>query len=76
METEIVIACFALIGTMFSSFVGGVMSSRLTRHRISELEKKVDKHNKLVERMQGAEDNIKFIYSIVDDLKKGGVHHD
>lgn len=76
METEIIVATVALIGTMFSSFVGGVMSSRLTRHRINELEKKVDKHNRLIERMQGAEDNIKFIYSIVDDLKKGGLHHD
>ncbi len=76
METEIIVATVALIGTMFSSFIGGVMSSRLTRHRIDELEKKVDKHNRLIERMQGAEDNIKFIYSIVDDLKKGGIHHD
>lgn len=42
----------ALIGT----FGGILASNKLTSYRISELEKKVDKHNNLVERMYHLEE--------------------
>lgn len=64
MDNEIIVALFALIGTGF----GTVASARLTIYRIEQLEKKMDKHNglmermfKLEERMCGAEDDISYL---------------
>ncbi len=48
----------ALISGVFSAAAafGGVLTSqRLSGYRIEQLEKKVDKHNNLVERMTAAE---------------------
>lgn len=47
MPTEII----ALIGTAIGTFGGILMSNKLTIYRIEQLEKKMDKHNTVVERM-------------------------
>lgn len=41
---------FALIGTLAGTFGGILTGSRLTTYRLEQLEKKVEKHNTLVER--------------------------
>jgi hypothetical protein len=50
MQTEIIIAGMSLIGTLAGTFGGILVSSRLTNYRIEQLEKRVDKHNNLIER--------------------------
>ena len=50
METEIVVALIALAGSALGTFAGIVTSARLTTYRIEQLEKKVDKHNTVIER--------------------------
>lgn len=50
MNTEIIVALIALLGSAIGTFAGVVTSSRLTSYRIEQLEKKVDKHNTVVER--------------------------
>lgn len=50
MSSEIIVALIAGAGTLIGTFGGIVASSRLTAYRIEQLEKKVDKHNELVER--------------------------
>ena len=51
MTTEIICALIALGGSLAGSFGGIIVSSKLTSYRIEQLEKKVEKHNNLVERV-------------------------
>ena len=50
MPENIAVALIAFGGTLVGTFGGIITSSRLTNYRIQQLEKKVDKHNTLVER--------------------------
>lgn len=65
MNTEIIVALIALLGSAIGTFAGVVTSSRLTSYRIEQLEKKVDKHNTVVERTflleKEVADNAKFV---------------
>lgn len=58
MEASIVVAVISGICTLAGSFCGVVASSRLTAYRLEQLEKRVDKHNHLVERMYRAEERL------------------
>lgn len=49
--TEIIVAAIALVGTAVGSLGGILAANRLTNYRIEQLEKKVDKHNSVVERI-------------------------
>ena len=60
MDSEIIVAVIAGLGTLTGTFGGIVASNRLTIYRLKELEKKVDKHNNIVERtyiLEGKVDN-------------------
>ena len=50
MNTEIVVALITLAGSAIGTFAGILTSARLTTYRIEQLEKKVDKHNTVIER--------------------------
>ena len=50
MPENVIVALIAFAGTLAGTFGGIITSSRLTNYRIQQLEKKVDKHNALVER--------------------------
>lgn len=51
MSEQIIMALLSLCGTCFGTITGIIASSRLSNYRISQLEKKVDKHNNLIERV-------------------------
>ena len=68
MET-IIVAIIALIGTISSGVLSAVISNNLMKYRVEQLEKKVDKHNNLIDRMYKAESNIKLIQEEVDNLE-------
>lgn len=53
--TSIIVAGIAFAGTFGGSVAGIRASNRLVEHRLGELEKKVDKHNNLVERVTKVE---------------------
>ena len=57
MSPEITVASLSLVGTLVGTFGGIMTSNRLTGYRIEQLEKKVEKHNNLVERVYKLEDN-------------------
>ena len=69
MTSEIIIAILSLVGTAFGSIAGIMTSNRLTTYRISELEKKVDKHNNLVERVALLEQADKMQWEDIEQLK-------
>lgn len=51
MESTIAIALISFMGTLVGTFGGIITSNKLTTYRISQLEEKVEKHNKVVERV-------------------------
>ena len=77
METEIVAALIALIGSLGGTFGGIIVSSKLTNYRIEQLEKKVEKHNQVIDRVykleradEVEEEKIKVINHRIDDLEQ------
>lgn len=78
MATEIIVALIAAGGGLLGSLIGVNKSASMMDYRLGQLEKKVDKHNKLVERTyeleeQAAihEEKIKVANHRIDDLEKG-----
>ena len=74
MSKEIVIALLSLVGTVIGSGLGVIASSRLTNYRIQQLEKKVEKHNSVVERMAVAEKEIRVANHRIEDLERKMEH--
>lgn len=79
MSDTIIIALISLLGTLGGTLGGILATSKLTNYRLEQLEKKVDKHNNLIERMFKAEENINLLDEKVkvanhrlDDLEKKG----
>lgn len=58
MPETIVVAIISLIGTLTGSYLSQRKSSALIAYRLEQLEKKVDKHNNLVERMYKVEERL------------------
>lgn len=56
MSPEIIVALLSLTGTAIGSIAGIMAANRLTNYRIAELEKKVDAHNTLIDRMYKVEE--------------------
>ena len=48
--TSIIVAALALAGTLAGSWLANRRSAALIAYRLEELEKKVDKHNQVIER--------------------------
>lgn len=78
MPTEIMVALIGLAGSGIGTFAGIVASSKLTNYRIAQLEKKVDKHNTVIERTFKLEEGqaviqeqIKVVNHRIADLEKG-----
>ncbi len=73
----VLIALISLFGTLGGTFGGILTSSKLTNYRIEQLEKRVEKHNHLVERtyeleekIEIHEEKIKVVNHRIDDLEK------
>lgn len=79
MSTEIIVALLSLLGTAIGSLAGILAANKLVVYRIEQLEKKVEKHNNLIERTYKVEESvtlldekIKVANHRLDDLEKGG----
>lgn len=64
--SEIIVAVLSLVGT----FIGSYSGIRLMSYRIEQLEKKVEKHNNVVERMALVEKDIRVANHRIDDLER------
>lgn len=78
MQAEIIVAlvvgAFSFAGTAVGGKLGVQAANKLTYYRIEELEKKVDKHNKVIERTADLEGKVKLLdskiestYTLLDD---------
>ncbi len=50
MSTEVIVGMLALAGTCVGTFGGIMAANKMTVYRIEQLEKKVEKHNNLIDR--------------------------
>jgi len=60
----------ALAGTLIGSFSGILVANKLVNFRLEQLEKKVEKHNNVIERIAMAENEIKIINHKIEDVVK------
>ncbi len=65
MQDTTVVAILSLIGTLAGSFGG----TQLIKYRIEQLEKKVEKHNSVVERTFLLEEKMKVANHRIEDLE-------
>ena len=70
MDTQIAVALIGLIGSAFGSMVGVVVSSNMTTYRIEQLEKKVEKHNKVIERTYKLEQKEALLEARLEEHEK------
>ena len=69
MPPEVLVSILSLAGTLIGSVVGILTANKLTNYRIQELEKKVDKHNSVVERVAILEQNESTQWKRIDEMK-------
>jgi ABC-type lipoprotein release transport system permease subunit len=77
MPEGIIIALIGLVGSLIGSLIGILASSKLVQYRLEQLEKKVQAHNNLIERMYNVEarldldeEKLKVANHRIDDLEK------
>lgn len=77
MNDAVIVALLSLVGTLGGSFAGILTANRLTNYRIEQLEAKVEKHNKVIERVYNLEkheavmeEEIKVANHRIDDLEQ------
>lgn len=70
LDSTIIVGILSVIGTLVGSFGGIIASNKLTNYRIEQLEKKVDKHNTIIERTYIVEKDMKTAFSYIEELKK------
>ena len=58
METEILVSLITLAGSALGTFAGIAVNSKLTNFRIEPLEKRVNKHNNVIERTGKLEERV------------------
>jgi hypothetical protein len=79
MSESVLVAILALIGTLGGTFGGILTANKLTNYRIEQLENKVEKHNKVIERVYQLEkheavmvEEMKVANHRIEDLEQ---HH-
>jgi hypothetical protein len=77
MSEIVIVSIISLLGTLGGSLLGVLSANKLMTYRINELEKKVEKHNNIIERVYKLEkadaveaEEIKVINHRIDDLEK------
>lgn len=76
MSETIIVSVISLLGTLGGTLGGILVSNKLTNYRIEQLERKVEKHNQVIDRVYELEkrdevekEEIKVINHRVSDLE-------
>lgn len=69
MTEAIIVAILGFAGTLLGSLFGVLAAQKLTQYRLSQLEEKVNKHNKLIERTFKLEGRMDEAEHDIRDLK-------
>lgn len=70
MNTELLIAILGFAGTIIGSGIGAYGGLKLTSYRLEQLEKKVDKHNCVIERTFVLEEKMNSADQRLDALER------
>ena len=70
MTETMFIALLSLLGTLVGSLTGILTANKLTNYRIEQLEKKVDKHNSVIERVYDLEKRDAVIEEEIENTKQ------
>lgn len=65
----VIVGLLSLAGTLGGSILGILTANKLTMYRIEQLEKKVDKHNTVIERTAVLERDMKTAFQLIDDVR-------
>ena len=68
MDGTTISGLFALIGTLAGTFGGIMTSTKLTNYRLEQLEKKVEAHNNLAEKVIVLQDTDKLLQEKIDSV--------
>ena len=78
MSDTVIVALISGLGTLLGSVAGVLAANKLTNYRIAQLEKKVDKHNTVIERTYYLEarldvhdEQLKVANHRIADLERG-----
>lgn len=69
MNSTIIVSLVSLTGTLVGTFGGIMAANRLTTYRLSQLEKKVEKHNSVMERTYKLEGRMTEAEHDIRDIK-------
>lgn len=69
MSESVQIAFITLIGSLLGTGGGVIVSSKLTNYRLEQLEKKVEKHNNIVERTFKLEGEMREVTHDIIEMK-------
>ena len=69
MNTDIITALIAFLGTALGTFGGILTSNKLINYRLKQLEDEVRQHNNFARRMPVVEEQIKVINHRIEDLE-------
>ena len=64
----VLVGLLSLLGTLVGSLAGILTANKMTNFRLEQLEKKVEKHNNVIERMAVAENAIQSAHHRLDEL--------
>lgn len=71
MTEGIIIAVITAAVSIFGNLITNSKSTNIITYRISQLEKKQDKNNSLIERMVKVEQSVKSAHHRIDELERG-----
>ena len=69
MTETILVALLSMVGTLGGSLAGILTANKLTTYRIQQLEEKVEKHNKVIERVFELEKRDAVIKEEIEQLR-------
>ena len=69
MSETIIVGLLSLTGTLIGSICGIIASQKLTIYRIEQLEKKVDKHNQIADKVLEMQGRMTECEHNINDLK-------
>lgn len=69
MTPEVLNALISAIAVIVSGLISAIVSNKLMAYRIEQLEKKVDKHNSVIDRTYHLEAEVEVIENEIENLK-------
>lgn len=69
MTPEVLHALINAASVILSGLIAAIVSNKLMAYRIEQLEKKVDKHNSVIDRTYHLEAQVEVIEKEIDNLK-------